>query len=762
MGRRESAKKILDVESGSIEKESKDLSKCRLQMKLHTLLPVRKLGHVNFSDHFITSSWLQNQGITEKPVTKKPSITNVHSNQELKSWSCLKPFKRQFTWLRNNASYVFFLTSFILANTLLFGLRVWQYRHAYIMEIMARAFGQCLNLNCALLLTLILRRSITRLRNSRLGSFLPCDKHVHLHKMAGWAVFMCSILHTMFHVSNLVNLSSKTDHTFWSYLLDTKHGIGWVAGLANQTGIALLLMLFVIVTFSHRCIRKSGYFEVFYFTHLLSLPFWVLLVLHGSNFWLWLLLPGVAFVVESCLRIVQVYSDRGRTSVVAVEELPSQVMKITIQRPNEFEFRAGEYVYLNIPSVAKHEWHPFTISSAPEQEETFSVHVRSVGGWTHRMIELFRDAPHKRHDRSLLEPHGLLATQKFEKKSCSSGSINGETSSVMEGKLESGSFAIEKRMDSSSFENLSSRYHANLIEFNRKTSTSLMQPAVLLLENEFRAQKQNSERTRKRSSSLSSLHNAGSDVGQWTPKMLDSASTSATGSLSSLQNLDLAFQQRLGNAGPVHYSSPSITHKSCEQFRMGPATSIQPVEVFVDGPYGSPSSSITKVNHAVLIAAGIGVTPFASILQSIMCRYRAAKVPCPHCSVPSCVSLPTTLKKLKRVDFVWVNRDISHFEWFLELLASLESEQQLPGAAMEKFLQLQLYNTGDLPLQPSMPLAAAVRQGRPDWDQVFSNLRSQQSKKSKVCVFYCGPPSLACVLRDMCLKYRLEFRREMF
>jgi NADPH oxidase 5 len=47
----------------------------------------------------------------------------------------------------------------------------------------------------------------------------------------------------------------------------------------------------------------------------------------------------------------------------------------------------------------------------------------------------------------------------------------------------------------------------------------------------------------------------------------------------------------------------------------------KPLEIFIDGPYGAPSSHIFRAQHAVLIGTGIGVTPFASILQSIMHRY---------------------------------------------------------------------------------------------------------------------------------------------
>ena len=50
-------------------------------------------------------------------------------------------------------------------------------------------------------------------------------------------------------------------------------------------------------------------------------------------------------------------------------------------------------------------------------------------------------------------------------------------------------------------------------------------------------------------------------------------------------------------------------------------TLLEPLEIFVDGPFGSPSSNIYRAEHAVLIGTGIGVTPFASILQSIMHRY---------------------------------------------------------------------------------------------------------------------------------------------
>jgi len=46
--------------------------------------------------------------------------------------------------------------------------------------------------------------------------------------------------------------------------------------------------------------------------------------------------------------------------------LPSRVTHLTIKKPPNFYFHPGDYVFVQIPSLANYEWHPFTISSAPE------------------------------------------------------------------------------------------------------------------------------------------------------------------------------------------------------------------------------------------------------------------------------------------------------------------------------------------------------------------------------------------------------------
>ncbi|KAK4292137.1 hypothetical protein Pmani_035075 [Petrolisthes manimaculis] len=628
---------------------------------------------------------------------------------------------------------------------------------------------------------------------------------------------------------------------------DTRLGIGWVWGLANPTGVVLMLILTVIVAFSHRIVRKSGYFEIFYWTHLLSLPFWVMLVLHGPNFWKWLLIPGSAFIMEMCLRVWQVCTSRGKTTITAGHTLPSQVVTLVIRRPRDFDFHPGEYVYLNIPSIARFEWHPFTISSAPELEDVFTVHIRAVGEWTKRVYDLFKHQeveaetqqqpqPQQQQQQQNINNKGKYHQQKFQQDQqvFSLEYIPEEEHESHNNSKKAAIFNLGYTPDEDELEEITdtviqvesdgcstgSRYVNNLLEFNRKMSVYSRPAALLPVEVQRKPSvspaKLEANNTvlgpypleRKKSSSLSNLAALKTELERGLGESGNSSLSGSTSSLHSYTDPFSAQNYMLGQTAgtydqqdnstydqqnnkstlshsntftttmtspqqttPNHHTltsshtSPQLGKEGAPGWGLLDAVHVHPlvkkkIEVQVDGPYGTPSTRIFSVSHAVLVGAGIGVTPFAAILQSVMMRYRAAKAPCPYCQVPSCLALPTTLRKLRKVDFVWVNRDLGSFEWFLGLLASLEAEQRVSGAAMCSFLNLHLYKTGLAPLSPALPLASSIKTGRPDWDKVFSGIR--ESRAGKVCVFYCGPPSLVAPLREKCIKYKFEFKREMF
>jgi hypothetical protein len=76
-----------------------------------------------------------------------------------------------------------------------------------------------------------------------------------------------------------------------------------------------------------------------------------------------------------------------------------QVTYLELTRPRRFNYQPGDYVFLKIPSIAKTEWHPFTISSSPEQD-FIGLHIRAVGTWTKKLFEVI-DKRNKPLNRAL-------------------------------------------------------------------------------------------------------------------------------------------------------------------------------------------------------------------------------------------------------------------------------------------------------------------------------------------------------------------------
>ncbi|XP_072201677.1 NADPH oxidase 5 isoform X2 [Excalfactoria chinensis] len=573
----------------------------------------------------------------------------------------------------NHRGQLAFLGGYISFNLLLFILAALQHVGRSGWVAVARGCGQCLNFNCVFIAVPMLRRCLTRLRATPTGRALPLEHCVALHQLVGSAVLALAVLHTGAHVANFGRLACNGHGALSEFLLMARPDGGGLGGTAPQTGLALQVLLFAMVAFSSPCVRRGGHFELFYWSHLSYIFVWALLFFHAPNFWKWFLVPGGLFVLE---KVVGTAVSRAMgLRIVEVHLLPSQVTHLVIQRPRSFHYEPGDYIYLNIPAIAAYEWHPFSISSAPEQQDTIWLHIRSLGQWTTRLYEFFRQP-------EPLQLHGNLERkswwQRVQVTPCTnSGTSGGSVPST-------GDAAIE----------------------------------------------------------LTSYRHSG-------------APTTTQGTEDGDRDWDTSLQAV--SAG------------------LGEGQQLCSIKCYIDGPYGTPTRRIFTSEHAVLIGAGIGITPFASILQSIMYRYRQRKQSCPGCE-----TLRDEDMALRKVDFIWINRDQQHFEWFLELLAALElqQEEQEPGG---RFLELHLYMTSALGrsdvkavgLQLALDLLAAKEQkdsitglrtrtqpGHPDWSQVLG--RVAEERKGKVNVFFCGSPALAKVVRAHCERFSFRFFKENF
>lgn len=150
----------------------------------------------------------------------------------------------------------------------------------------------------------------------------------------------------------------------------------------------------------------------------------------------------------------------------------------------------------------------------------------------------------------------------------------------------------------------------------------------------------------------------------------------------------------------------------------------------------------------VLIGAGIGVTPFASILKHLWHI---------HCDTSRPVAL-------QRVYLYWVCQDVCSFEWFQQLLKLLEEQMIERGDPL--FLQHQIYLTSwgtdqahNIMLHdrastsdPITGLQQKTHYGRPQWEQIFEQLSLDHVGK-KVGVFFCGPSQLSTTLHKMCNRF---------
>ncbi|XP_016001235.2 NADPH oxidase 5 isoform X2 [Rousettus aegyptiacus] len=328
----------------------------------------------------------------------------------------------------NHRSQLLCLTAYVGLHVLLFALAASAHRALGVSVMVAKGCGQCLNFDCSFIVVLMLRRCLTWLRATWLAQVLPLDQNIQFHQLMGYVVVGLSLVHTVAHIVNfaLQAQSESSPFRFWELLLTTRPGIGWVHGLASPTGVALLLLLLLMFVCSSPCIRRSGHFEVFYWTHLSYLPMWLLLILHGPNFWKWLLVPGTLFFLEKAIGLA--VSRMAALCIVEVNLLPSKVTHLLIKRPPLFNYRPGDYLYLNIPAIARYEWHPFTISSAPEQRDTIWLHIRSQGQWTNRLYESFKASDpvgcgSKRLSRSLKMKRSQRRSQGLQPQPLFSGAL---------------------------------------------------------------------------------------------------------------------------------------------------------------------------------------------------------------------------------------------------------------------------------------------------------------------------------------------------
>jgi NAD(P)H-flavin reductase len=154
-----------------------------------------------------------------------------------------------------------------------------------------------------------------------------------------------------------------------------------------------MVVLLLIFSSTHLNVKR-GHFEIFWVCHMLFPVFLALNVFHGKgwfgpNYWKYLVVPGTIFALE---RVYREFSSRSPVALLSVTHMTSNVLSLALEKTGPLaEYKEGQYAYLLCPAISSFQWHPFTISSAPQEKTvTFHIRVQAPGSWTHKLQQYLR------------------------------------------------------------------------------------------------------------------------------------------------------------------------------------------------------------------------------------------------------------------------------------------------------------------------------------------------------------------------------------
>ncbi|RYY32984.1 hypothetical protein EON62_04730, partial [archaeon] len=146
------------------------------------------------------------------------------------------------------------------------------------------------------------------------------------------------------------------------------------------------LLLTIVLVAANWC-RRSNY-ELFHYTHHAVWFFFVAAIIHAWSHWYYMVGGLALYAFDKLTRLVR---STSMARVVAVRTTPGYThleVDASVFAASGGHY-AGQYAFLNIPAISVMEWHPFTISSAPQvpvtqgrQVITFDIKSMGDGTWT--------------------------------------------------------------------------------------------------------------------------------------------------------------------------------------------------------------------------------------------------------------------------------------------------------------------------------------------------------------------------------------------
>ncbi|KAN0101574.1 Ferric reductase NAD binding domain containing protein [Hyaloscypha variabilis] len=332
------------------------------------------------------------------PPLTRMLMSGEMSGERPKELNMREKFDR---WMVNEGYRRFFVFVFAAIHLMVFSFGFMNYQIKDNLTIARSTFGLTypiarsaalvLHFDVAMILFPVCRTLISLARQTPLNGIIQFDKNITFHMTTAWSIVFFSWVHTIAHWNNFAQISAKNNLGIGGFLLaNFVSGPGW-------TGYIMLVALMCMVVTSVEKMRRAN-FERFWYTHHMFVIFFFFWSIHGAFcmiqpdfapycvsvgstaigvFWQYWMYGGYIYLLE---RIAREIRGKHKTYISKVVQHPSMVCEIQIKKENT-KTRAGQYIFFCCPEVSVWQYHPFTLTSAPE-EDYISIHIRMQGDFT--------------------------------------------------------------------------------------------------------------------------------------------------------------------------------------------------------------------------------------------------------------------------------------------------------------------------------------------------------------------------------------------
>ncbi|KAJ7538657.1 hypothetical protein O6H91_11G058400 [Diphasiastrum complanatum] len=342
-----------------------------------------------------------------------------HLFQSFTHWCTL------YSWKENWRRF-WVISLWVAAMAGLFTWKFLEYRHNPGFKVMgyclctAKGAAETLKLNMAMILLPVCRNTITWLRSTTVGYIVPFNDNITFHMTIAGAIAIGVIVHGGTHLAcDFPRIEESSYYKFMTTIGkdfdNSKPSYGdLLLSVEGATGIAMVILMTIIFVLATHWFRRNivklpwplymvtGYNSFWYSHHLLVLVY-AMLIIHSmflylshkwtqKTTWMYLAVPMLLYGSERILRIFRSNQYEVQTLKAGIHK--GDVLALQMQKPAGFQYKSGMYLFLKCPSVARFEWHPFSITSAPS-DDYLSVHIRTLGDWTREMRKVFSEVCQK-------------------------------------------------------------------------------------------------------------------------------------------------------------------------------------------------------------------------------------------------------------------------------------------------------------------------------------------------------------------------------